>query len=109
MSTYTKEYFIAKFEAIPEELWASGSSGHEDGKKCAVLLCDGVNGGSQFPGMRPEGDALHALFPHSYADETVCNSITRINDGRNPRYQQPTPKARVIAALRDLPLIRPAK
>lgn len=57
MTQYTPQYFIDKFEAIPEENWC----------------------------------------------------ISSVNDGLDERYQQPTPKQRILAALRDIQKEQEAK
>lgn len=84
---YSIEYFIEKFEAIPEELWITGHYTDNDGRYCALGHC----------GLRTrmlicqESDALQTLLPHTQY----------INDDRHPSYKQPTPKQRILAALRD--------
>lgn len=85
---YDVNYFIKKFEAIPEEMWTTGEFDRGDGCKCALGHC-GVN---HFQGT-DEGKALHYLLNY-YADE--------INDGASERYQQDTPKQRILAALNDV-------
>ena len=88
---FTVDYFIAKFEAIPEEEWCEGEYVSSDGRKCALGHC----GHSPF-GLTFEREALINLFKKSglYASD--------INDGKHSKYQQPTPKQRILAALRDI-------
>ncbi len=87
MSTpYTPAYFIAKFEAIPDELWCVNHYAGPGGSHCAIGHCEGIHSA--------EADALRGLLPTPAAG---------INDGNSSKYQQPTPKARILAALRDLP------
>lgn len=83
-----KNYFIAKFEAIPEELWCTGSLTEGD-RHCVYGHCHPERGANS-----PEGKALCALAPVFLA---------AVNDGRDKAYQQSTPKQRILAALRDLP------
>jgi len=85
---YDKAYFIAKFEAIPEEKWCVGELSLGD-QNCAFGLCHPDLGARS-----KEGEALASLMPNMFAG---------INDGRNPNFQQPTPKQRILAALRSLP------
>lgn len=46
-----------------------------------------------------EGNILWGGFEESWATTYM---IYPVNDGQNPKYQQPTPKQRVIAYLKDL-------
>lgn len=85
---YSKAYFIAKFEAQHEENFITGAYRDEHGGKCAVEMCGGH--------MVPESDALYLLLVRVGGPQDV-------NDGKCLRYQQPTPKARILAALKDLP------
>ncbi len=39
----------------------------------------------------------------SYLIDILNYKVGPINDGLHPNYQQSTPKARILAALRDLP------
>lgn len=97
MSAFTKEYFIAKFEAIPEELWTTGDFVDEKNRMCAFGHC-----GVSLEADTKEGNALDLLFRRGL--HTESSSITsEINDGEVRRYPQPTPKQRILAALRDLP------
>lgn len=89
--TYDKAYFIAKFEAIPDEQWCVGVSYDKQERRCASGHCSVLGG---------EFNALNRLFP-TVGFRKILPAV--INDGEDPRYQQPTPKARILAALRDLP------
>lgn len=84
---YTVDYFIEKFEAIPEELWCIGT--FQIGEKCCAF---GHCGGTE----------------HIGANTVECNELIKVltvvaetNDGTNKLYQQPTPKQRILAALND--------
>jgi hypothetical protein len=86
---YDVDYFIRKFEAIPEELWCIGQYTDGEGRYCALGWC------------RRSGDE------NGYAEEVALERISPffvpdVNDGHDERYQQPTPKQRVLAALRDI-------
>lgn len=88
---YNKKYFIKKFSAIPDKKWRDdGLFGNSNTRACALGHCR-RNG---------EYKALLYLFPLYKSDNT---NITIINDGESPKYQQSTPKARVLVALNDLP------
>lgn len=92
--TYTVAYFIAKFEAIPEERWCVGSFyiNYPSEQACALGHC----GAHYEATWDPEAQELDSLF--SYRDKDVLD----INDGKDHRYPQPTPKQRILAALSDV-------
>jgi hypothetical protein len=83
---YTVDYFIQKFSSIPRKLWCVGSFVEGD-RMCALGHC----------GMR----VAHPT-PESLALNRVIASPEYINDGEDPDYPQPTPRARILAALRDV-------
>lgn len=100
---YTKEYFIAKFEAIPDERWTTGRYINPVGDCCCALGHCGYRTG-ELP--TDEGLALNNLLRHHLNEDQRdwgVSAAPRINDGEHLSYQQPTPKARILAALRDLP------
>lgn len=100
--TYDKAHFLAKFSATTDDQWCVGEFESADGRHCAAGLCGArMNRNVQ---MVPEADALYNLFGQYPVDGESPNCyLPLINDGRDPRYQQPTPKARILAALNDLP------
>ncbi len=84
--TYDVDYFIAKFEAIPEELWCVDA--YTKGRKhCARGFC-----GETSDKETREGIAL----------EKLIRWPAMINDGGRSNYKQPTPKQRILAALYDV-------
>lgn len=90
MSKYTKKYFIEKFSKIPSGKICTDMLMLKPGIHCALGWC--------------RVSSLHELTPEAKAIEKLLYGETAdINNGHNPRYQQPTPKARILAALRDLP------
>lgn len=90
---YDKAYFIAKFEAIPEEKWCVAYLDAGDGVHCALGHC-GVTVSLNYTDKEI---ALRDLMrPNGW-------SVADINDGDTPDFQQPTPKQRILAALRSLP------
>jgi hypothetical protein len=88
-------YFIAKFEAIPETDWCVGALSKAEEK-------DG----------KPTGKTLHCALGHCALEEKpVLTSLleplgalspTYINDNWHTGYRQLTPKQRILAALRDV-------
>lgn len=90
MKKYTPEYFIAKFEAIPEEKWCMGKYRHA-GRSCALGHC----GARPFSPWSEEAQALYQLVK-----DGTGNSVTSINDSYH-YYSDlgDTPKERVINAL----------
>jgi hypothetical protein len=110
---YTVDYFIKKFERIPEMLWRTHSVGEEGGPRCA----NGHTYGRYCRNEETEG--LNAVFKNltitaHIKDDSLFNEYIRgespsysrvaeqINNGYAKEYQQPTPKQRVLAALYDI-------
>lgn len=87
---YNVNYFIKKFEAIPEEMWLAGGLGDNGGRRCALGHC--------------HADALSskATKESSLLMVLLKFRAPEINDGEDERYQQPTPKQRILAALNDV-------
>ena len=101
---YDVDYFLKKFEAIPDDLWLIGTFQRTDEagviRRCALGHCGG-DGDGKYPEMTNEYIALKRIF--TYADFLgKAFYVTTINDGNDPRFQQPTPKARVLAALNHI-------
>lgn len=90
-SKYTKQHFVTKFSAHPDDLWWSGSyrNPYNAHQQCAQAQC-GMDAGV----FTAEGRALSDLLGCSPAD---------INDGKDIRYQEETPRARILAALNEVP------
>lgn len=88
---YSVDYFIKKFSAIPDELWCVRGFNGPGGSHCAAGHCgmDGSCGGW----LRPEAIGIRELF------DDLGTDIAYVNDGGDERYKQPTPKARILAAL----------
>lgn len=84
---YTVDYFIEKFEAIPEEKWFNGNFKFGD-KYCALGHC-----GMDDETYTEEGNELLDLF------DGYDLSVAGINDRLDPRFLQKTPKQRILAAL----------
>lgn len=82
-----EDYFIAKYEAIPEDKIIAGKWIDGKGGCCGMGHC-GRFGPYQ---STPESLALAAILPNWQG----------INDGFSLVYKQETPKQRLLAALRD--------
>ena len=102
---YTLEYFINKFNAIPEAKW-SGIAAIADPTyinknfTCAMGHCGG------YPSISQESRALaHVLKDwykiHNLACRTDGAIIFEINDN-NMLCKEPTPKQRILKALNDI-------
>lgn len=94
---YDVDYFIRKFEAIPGKRWCCAVNKRLDGAMCALGHCGQFWDGS---GGTKESAALDRLF-HT----NLGLSTWQINDGSGgaiKRFHQPTPKARILAALWDI-------
>lgn len=92
---YNVDYYIEKYEAIPDEEWCVGAYEGPNESHCALGFC-GVNYGNQFMGTL-ESNILSRII-RKVTNETV----DRLNDGADWRYQQATPKQRILAALYDV-------
>jgi len=90
---YNIDHYISKFTAIPDEAWRTGDYGSLDGPKCAFGHC----------GIWPFGcyKSSEEARQLSFIGYMAKMDIACINDGCDAGYQQSTPKARVLAALRD--------
>ena len=111
------QYFINKFEAIPEEKWCVGDFLNEEGQSCANGHC-GMRNGWEY--LNEETQALQKVFSvlevrmlcggEVVEDESMddlgdfwySRKAARINNGHIVGYQQDTPKQRILAALRDI-------
>lgn len=116
---YTVDYFIKKFEAIPEGKWCSFQQDNGRGQNCALGHCNrGVEYdalvnfcySTPFKGTFIPSKSWAAQFgivitPH-YANPNRWTPqeawIADVNNGSYAEYQQPTPKERVLACLYDI-------
>lgn len=94
MST-KKQMFVDFFTGIPDEQWCVGIDWSGE-KRCAINHVQ--------KSMPLELPVLFYLRrPKVLRDAgSEPESIMAINDGKDPRYTQPTPKARILAWLNDL-------
>lgn len=94
MSKFTKEYFIEKFEAIPEENWITGKLVHptKPGCHCALGHC----------GVREDNFGSWVETQESKAlNKILGREAWYINDALSDRKNH-TPKARILSALKDV-------
>lgn len=90
-TVYNVDYFIKKFEAIPEEKIINYELNDTKGNHCANGWCM-IN-------LNGEVNALGFLFT---GRRKYSTKVASINNGNDRRYQQPTPKQRILAALWDI-------
>lgn len=90
---YDVNYFIEKFEAIPEDKWCTMSLEIE-GRHCALGHCSVYKMNERLHG---EGQALVSLLFNS-----LGFSVFYINDRETYDYPQNSPKQRILAALYDI-------
>lgn len=97
---YDKAYFVNKFMNIEDEKWMTGDFHNEERTQfCALGHCGCRHKGSKIE-LSEEGLALMDLL------ETDEEGVGVINDGLDAEdydYEEGTPKARILAALKDLP------
>lgn len=85
---------IAYLETTPEEAWQADTVRSGDGtRNCFFGHLHAWGGGDT------RGSALWDAFEELWS---TTYRIYPVNDGQDPRYQQPTPKQRVLAYLRAL-------
>lgn len=94
--TYTIQYFIDKFSAIPVEQWRSDGYYGKDGEPhCALGHLGCLNDVSNDDLI----DSTEISDLYKYLAMANVISIVDLNDGRERGFHQTTPKDRIIAAL----------
>lgn len=90
---FTVDYFIKKFEAIPEDKWLDdGDYSNAYGTKfCAFGHC-----GRLTDQWNDEAAALQKII------KSAGLHVISLNDKGGGKYNQPTPKKRILAALYDI-------
>lgn len=108
MEKYTKEYFIEKFEAIPDELWIEIELSDDENPNCHCVL--GHCGVSDLDYLTDEANGLIKILEPVHTQINKGNSndvwdrVTDINDGIfGCRIFGNTPKQRILNALKSLP------
>lgn len=106
---YNVDYFIKKFSPISEDRWITHVFTLGD-SCCAQGHCGMSNLTANRVWMNL--DRISILEPELHEGASLCRLfqstpdsftlIGSINNGDDPRYQQPTAKQRVLAALYDL-------
>lgn len=91
MTNFDVDYFLAKFEAIPEEEWCREKLSDYNGRHCAMGHCGCRDNGE----ITAEASALDNLF-----DKYLSMPVVDVNDFLD--IQGRTPKQRILAALRDI-------
>lgn len=81
---YSIDYFINKFTKIPAEMWIIGKVNDDKGRCCALGFCNEMG----------EMDPLVDLFKEKDL------KVPWVNDGKDIRFNQKSPKTRIIAALK---------
>lgn len=97
---YTIQYFIDKFSAIPEDQWCSHMQHNAQGQRCAYGHCVPLEDRNHWFSnglLYPEGQALGKLDELYFPERPF--HMANINNGSDERFQQPTEKQRVLAAL----------
>lgn len=92
MNKYTVDYFENKFKKINNNRWITGQYYNQNKTKFCILGHCGVT----MIKSTHEAMALFKLF------KKVTVDIIDMNDGRDEKYRQKTPRSRVLAALRDI-------
>ncbi len=112
-ANHTLEGFRAFFASIDESLWCSGVYANNDGQRCAQgHLCHWTDRiSTEGLPILTSGETLEAgrrAF-EPLSDREHCFTMGLVNNGLHLSYQQPTPRARILAALDDLILLRDAR
>lgn len=90
------DFFIRYFERIPEDQWCVGTMENTLGQHCAAGHCGAIDGRD---GLGTMAKALNELM-HTHTGW----GVTIINDFKafHHHFNQPTPRARILAALREI-------
>lgn len=116
---YTVDYFITKFEAIPEEQYCEGvfrsgnaccANGHcgveylIHDESCLTAESIGLQKVFSVLQIHEKGRLIEDGFGGLYSDKAAF-----INNGLCDEYRQSTPKQRILAALYDIKKIQQEK
>jgi hypothetical protein len=116
---FTVDYFIKKFEAIPESMMISFCQGTTEPEPksphCALGWCLNSTGnyGCAIDGKNSNStEALSLAKILSPLKKDVHQlrdmpNVAQINNGEHPSYPQPTPKQLILAALYDIKAMQP--
>jgi hypothetical protein len=89
--TLSVDYFIKKFNRINDNLWTTTKYKNKE-KLCALGHC------GEIKSRKPTNESL--VLDHLFNKHGLRVSL--INDGKCSKYDQDTPKKRILAALRDI-------
>jgi hypothetical protein len=95
-------YFIKKFEAIPENMIISFTVNDYLGNHCAIGWLGSGNSKTNIEVKQLAELLLTGTRFVKPEDYDISWIIADINNGDHPDYQQPTPKQRILAALYDI-------
>jgi len=86
-AVFSLDVIITYLESTTEESWCMDVVKTKDGKSCLFGHLFDLGGGELFDWF-----------------ENIANTfmVYPVNDGKNENYQQPTPKQRCVAYLKDL-------
>lgn len=94
---YNVDFFINKFEAIPENKWCIEQRFDHAGRRCAHGHCSTLQAEDAGRATKEESALIEI------AKSNICDyGFANINNGYDKRYPQPTPKQRILAALYDI-------
>lgn len=94
---------INLFKPIPEEDWGTGSFRQDNGRTCCAIghTYYKKDEGGTFTLIRPEATGVNLGWDPD-VQKVGFSKIFNVNDKTSIRYNQATPKKRVIAFLRDI-------
>lgn len=101
---YTIDYFIEKFEAIPEEQWVIYATLNSKGQRCALGHCEVIENNEHGRYiLNQEAEALISILmnvlPKNIKIYERSDIVTNINDNKNSGFGE-TPKERILNALK---------
>lgn len=94
---YNVDYFIKKFQNIPEHKWCIGELQDESGRRCFLGHCHPAE---SIPDCMYCSEELGAAIMLFHNNLGVAGYV--VNNGHHPDYQQGTPKKRILQALYDI-------
>lgn len=100
------DFFIKFYEEIPEEKWCVGQFENNNGQSCAIGLLGVRQQGGLFNYIKTElFESFCKVVPSEqniFMNGLYPNCVSSVNNGLISRYQQKTPKERVLAYLNDI-------
>lgn len=99
---YDVDYFIKKFEAIPENKWCTHARDGVNGTHCAHGWC---SPNTTYASLEEIALTIIAIQNPVFLEGR--NGFGPINNGCSELYKQTTPKQRILAVLRDIKAMQP--